>query len=77
MVQSLKMLVFLCYKANMGYFKGDRNVSSSDLSTGIVLRLFKTEEKFFELEPAGEASYTSVRGENSVAGNNNKQGIPG
>ncbi|GAF67415.1 unnamed protein product, partial [marine sediment metagenome] len=49
----------------------------SDLSTDIVLRLFKTEEEFFELEPASEASYASVRGENSVTGNNNKQGIPG
>ncbi len=56
MVQSLQMLVFLCYKANMGYFKGDRNVSLLILSTDIILRLFKTEEEFFEFEPGSEAS---------------------
>jgi hypothetical protein len=61
----------------MGYFRDNRNVSPSDLSTDIILRLFKTEEEFFEVKPASEASYASVRGENSVAGNNNKQGIPG
>ncbi len=56
MVQSLKMLLFLCYKANMGYFWGYRNAALSDLSTDIVLRLFKTEEEFFEIESASEAS---------------------